>query len=142
MFFSKRSFNTTFAQILNTDLLYRQVSILILFTSFFVQSFSGSFIIADYYTNTKSYVANCENKARPQMHCNGKCQMIKKISSEEKKDQQSPERKDNKNDITLFCKSYPCFSTSFFIEIPNWFSRNMARKEIKMPRSVFHPPAA
>ncbi len=142
MFFSKRSFNTTFAQILNTDLLYRQVSILILFTSFFVQSFSGSFIIADYYTNTKSYVANCENKARPQMHCNGKCQMIKKISSEEKKDQQSPERKDNKNDITLFCKSFPAFITFFYAQPSKLFSSKTACKEIKMPRSVFHPPVA
>jgi hypothetical protein len=39
----------------------------------------------DYYANTNAYARNCINKARPAMHCNGKCQMMKKILEAEKK---------------------------------------------------------
>jgi hypothetical protein len=49
--------------------------------------------MADYLLNTNVYAKNCENKARPKMHCNGKCQMMKKIREEESKNQQNSERK-------------------------------------------------
>jgi len=76
------------------------------------------------------------------MHCNGKCQMMKKIKQEEKKDAQSPERSNqNKNEI-------PLSSRSFYTTVPpvpvqkvdNYFSILPVSREIKMPRSVFHPP--
>lgn len=101
------------------------------------------FVIADYYTNTAKYAANCENKARPKMHCNGKCQMMKKLKQEEKKDQENPERKDeNKNEVLLFAKPFftavaqnNCFSVAVKAYLPYKGSIIIDRS-----LSIFHPP--
>ena len=68
--------------------------------AFLIQTFSKPFIIADYYANTADYAKNCINKLIPAMHCNGKCQMMKKLQEQEKKDQESSERKSgNKTEV-------------------------------------------
>jgi hypothetical protein len=62
-------------------------SILILLV--LVQTFTSWVIVAEYSIN-KDYIAKnlCENKTRPKLHCNGKCQLMKKLAEEEK--QNSP----------------------------------------------------
>jgi hypothetical protein len=47
--------------------------------------FSSQFIRLDYLLNRASFVKNCENKARPALHCNGKCQMMKKSRIKKKR---------------------------------------------------------
>jgi hypothetical protein len=65
-----------------------------------MQTFSILFFIADYYINTKSFAANCINKDKSQMHCNGKCQLEKKINTGDNNDKQAPEKKiDNTNEV-------------------------------------------
>lgn len=97
----------TFAKILKTVLLYRQLIAFIFLAAFVAQTFNRSFVMVDYYSNTSKYAKNCENKAKPILKCNGKCQMIKKLKQEEKKDEENPERKaENKNEITLSSKSF------------------------------------
>ena len=39
------------------------------------------------------YAKNCINKARPKLHCNGKCQMMKKMRKRKKK-KQNQDRKE------------------------------------------------
>lgn len=50
-----------------------------------LQSFSQWLIMAEYALN-KNFIAKnlCINKARPQLRCHGKCQMMKKLAEEEK----------------------------------------------------------
>ena len=112
--------------------------------AFLAQTFNKSFIVIDYYLNPSVFAQQCENKDKPQMHCNGHCQMMKKIKNEDKKDHQNPERKlENKNEITLSAKSYFAIialpeSGSSEIHFPDF----KCGKEIKLPHSIFHPPAA
>lgn len=74
---------------------------------FVAQSLSKAFIIADYFTNKSAYAKNCINKSRSQMHCNGKCQLMKKLLQEEKKDQENNERKsEQKSEVTLFLNPF------------------------------------
>lgn len=107
-----------------------------------VQTFSRAIIVFDYYTNAGIYAKNCENKAIPQMHCNGKCQMMQKLKKEEKKDEQNPERKsETKSETYLSSKSFfttiiSIAGTAGTITYPGFTSGS----EIKMPRSLFHPP--
>jgi hypothetical protein len=42
--------------------------------------------MADYLVNMESYKKACINKARPKMHCNGKCQMLKNLKKQEEND--------------------------------------------------------
>ncbi|HVY76039.1 MAG TPA: hypothetical protein VG890_14490 [Puia sp.] len=117
---------------------------LLLLAAFLTQTFTRGIIIIDYYANMSRYALHCENKARPMMHCHGKCQMMEKMRQEEKKDQENPEnRSENKNEIALSSKSFfaaanfqPLFEnresqhTSFHIGSP--VDRSLA---------IFHPPA-
>ncbi|MGG9971092.1 hypothetical protein ACQ33O_04780 [Ferruginibacter sp. SUN002] len=121
--------------------LLKQSIAFIFILSFGAQTFTKSLIVFDYYSNTKAYAKNCENKAKPKMHCKGKCQMMKKLKQEEKKDEQNPERKsENKNEITLSSKSfYPA------LKYTNNHADNIYPvinycKETKMPRALLRPP--
>ena len=112
-------------------------------TAFAMQTFSHYVIMADYNINTQSYAKNCVNKAKPKIHCNGKCQMMKKLQQEEKKDQENPNRKgENKNEIILSTKS-------FYITVPNYnihfikkvYPTLKSPKETDRSFEVFHPPS-
>ena len=50
---------------------------------FMTQTFSNAIIVTDYYINTASFAATCENKDKPQLHCNGQCQMVKQLEKED-----------------------------------------------------------
>ena len=75
------------------------------------------------------------------MHCNGKCQMMKKLKEQEKKDQQVPERKQEN-------KTEPLSSKSFFYSLENHFSTIVSKAVdaeknftlTDMAYSFFHPP--
>lgn len=116
---------------------------LVLLLAFGLQTFSRVVIMIDYVTNQKAYAINCVNKFRPKMNCKGECQMMKKLAQEEKKDQKNPERKlENKNEITLSSKSfYPELAFYAFSPKPIYF-QILPDPTVKMPRSIFRPPAA
>lgn len=117
---------------------------IIFLLSFALQTFSTALIIADYFTNTAAFAKNCENKAKPQMHCNGKCQMMKKLQQQEQKDQQNSNGKEgSKNGTVLFSQT----AFAYIIPaLPNltlaYNSHSNSGNIQKMPRTVFHPPGA
>mgnify|MGYP007123208588 CR=1 FL=1 len=93
---------------------FKQITSILLLLAFAIQTFSGGFVVLNYYTNTTAFAKNCVNKAKPKLHCNGKCQMMKKMQGEEKKDQQLPERKvENKIEV-LSSKSFFYSSATAF----------------------------
>jgi hypothetical protein len=106
---------------------------------FTLQTFNSAIILLDYTINTKSYAVNCENKAHPQMHCNGKCQLMKKLQQQEKKDRQVPVRK-LLNNIFIFSRSYSGFLTFFFEAIKNKYLFFSESGINDMPHKCFHPP--
>jgi hypothetical protein len=122
---------------------YRHITAIIFFAAFLAQTFSKSFVMADYYTNTSKYAKNCENKAKPKMHCNGKCQMMKKLQQEEKKDQENPERKgENKNEIVLSSKSFFTTVSNYRIHLTKrLYPTLQSPKETDRSFEVFHPPS-
>ena len=48
------------------------------------QTFSKWLVVLDYTVN-KEYISKnlCENRTKPKLHCNGKCQLMKKMAAEE-----------------------------------------------------------
>ena len=71
----------------------KQITAAVLLLAFTASSFCRAVIAMDYYTNTTAYAKNCENKSLPKLHCNGKCQMMKKLQQEEKKTRVVPKKK-------------------------------------------------
>jgi len=121
--------------------MFKLITATILFTAFAAQTFYGSVVVLDYFANTSSYAKSCINKARPKLHCNGKCQMMKKLKEAEKKEQQNTEQRSAKTQVLS--------SRSFFwlLIIPSRSSEKILPHEtaactVKPMLPVFHPPKA
>ena len=100
-------------------------------------------IVADYYTNTNKYAKNCINKARPQLHCNGKCQMMKKIREQEKKEKEEAEKKSENKIDKIICQFTFSEAHEYFVINDNSPKKHILENNIKLTRfekSVFHPP--
>ena len=78
------------------------------------------------------------------MHCNGKCQMMKKILQQEKKDKENTERRENLSNQILSSKSFfatisaPHFQYVSETMIPRLSSSDV----IDRCFDIFHPPQA
>ena len=123
--------------------MFKQIAAIFLITAFMAQTFSGGLVMLNYYTNTGVFAKNCENKARPKMHCNGKCQMMKKLKQQEKQDQQNSEKKsDIKIQVlsskSFYCSSVEAFAIAVFKATP--IEKNYPVTDISY--SFFHPPQA
>jgi hypothetical protein len=130
---------------LKRQTVYTRPAALLLILAVSIQHFYKAIMIAGYYTAPSVYAVNCENKARPEMKCNGKCQLMKKLKREENKDQQFPERRaDNKPETVLSSRSY-------FAAEPDMLLKTIAKARTPqhtywLPTSeygdIFHPPRA
>jgi hypothetical protein len=62
--------------------------------------------MATFYANEDYIAANlCVNKDHPEMHCNGHCQLDKKMQEDQKQNQPNPDKK-------------PSFEATVFIKTP------------------------
>jgi hypothetical protein len=124
--------------------LYKTIAAALILLAVLAQTFNKSFIVAGYYANTQAYAKSCENKAKPQMQCNGKCQMMKKIQAEEKKNQDGSERKtDNKIDLQFFVQVDGSVIATVTVCLPNnilYYYQNNAT--VERHADIFHPPQA
>jgi hypothetical protein len=117
----------------------------ILVTLVLTQTFSKWMVVLEYSLN-KEFIAQklCENKAKPKLHCNGKCQMMKRLAEEEKQNSSSttnhtfkiniPEVLFSNNTDQLTIPSLS-LSASSYNEEPPVFIHNAPSSP------VFHPPA-
>lgn len=123
--------------------LVRPVLAFLLFFSMAAQLFRGDFIILDYYTHQQAFSAACINKDKPQMHCNGKCQMYKKMQQNHRQEQNHPELAGSVK-VVLYCMvdalhfSWPPKTKVIQEKFPQIEAALVQRE----PLSVFHPPAA
>ena len=122
---------------------YKLLLAAIVLAAFAARTMDGFLIVLDYYTHTAEYAKYCINKDNSAMHCNGQCQMFRKLKTQEKQDQNGPERKtDDKNDISLSSRSYfasgipPAVIIVQKIRIPDLTSA----KTLGRTFDIFHPP--
>jgi hypothetical protein len=110
----------------------------------FAQTFSKWFVVIEYKLN-KDFIAKnlCVNKAKPKLHCNGKCQMMKKLAEEEKQNSSSNSNNNIKIKVLelVFChevnKAYvpaPTSATLSYNEEPPLLKHDAPIG------SIFHPP--
>ncbi|GAB3760737.1 hypothetical protein [Spirosoma pomorum] len=66
-----------------------------------------------YYQLNKDYIARvlCENRDRPELHCNGQCFLAKRLKAQQdKQDKETTERVQNTPSIQLFVESTASFT--------------------------------
>jgi len=105
------------------------------------QSFDRVLIVADYFARSSAYAKNCENKKKPQMRCQGKCQMMKKLEQQEKDNQSYPERKlENKQEV-LACGTIDQSDFSLFTILARSFGHPGIGKVTDISSLLLRPPA-
>ncbi|MBI1344358.1 MAG: hypothetical protein GC171_15665 [Terrimonas sp.] len=118
----------------------KKIAAFILLVSFMASSFYQAILVLDYRINTAAYARNCINKYKPQLHCNGQCQLMKKIQQQENKEQKSPALKlANKTEV-ISARTYfllPEFLPG--IEKTEYFTFSDTRT-FDQPTFIFHPP--
>lgn len=101
--------------------------------------------VAEYIINY-DYIAKvlCENKAKPELHCNGKCHLMKELAKAAEEEKPVSHKKTSHQEAeVLFCES------SFQFEFTPVFINTEKRISIPYTNlyvhtgsvSVFHPPA-
>ena len=118
----------------------RSTIAILLFLLFAVQSFQRVLIIIDYYANKAAFISKCENRAKPQMKCNGSCIMMKKLQADQSDHQKYPDLKlENKNDVLFSDESV--FEEAVFpgYNVVHHIITTLG-KAIHQPRNLFRPP--
>jgi len=100
-----------------------------------------------YYQINKAYIARvlCENRSKPELHCDGKCFLAKKLkATQDKQDRETTNRVQNLPMLSLFCNDLTRFSfgppiapvtgTSCFVYRLTAYCAPLA--------PVFHPPGS
>jgi hypothetical protein len=124
------------------DMLRKITAILLLF-AIMVQTFHKAIIVIDFYRN-QDYIAKnlCENRFRPQLHCDGHCLLAKKLQAAEKKEQHNPESKlENKQEVVSSRSFYPVLVSSAAEPVTPHFAVNNG-KPVDIAEDFFHPPGA
>ena len=124
---------------------YTSLAVLLLLVAVMLQSFNKGLLIADYYSNTAMYAKNCENILKPQLKCKGKCQMIKKITQEEKEQKQNPGRNsENKyeSQVSFFSHYEEMIVPQIKEILTNSIVPYSLGHAIDRSFAIFHPPQA
>jgi hypothetical protein len=109
------------------------------------QTFSKWLVVVEYSMN-KDFVAQklCINKAKPKLHCHGKCQMMKRLAEEENQNSTNTTNNSSKikipelvfsNETTQLTIPLPAHSVIPYNEEPPFFIGKA------LIFSIFHPPA-
>lgn len=111
---------------------------------FFCQSFNKVVVYAVFYAN-QHYIEQtlCVNRDKPWMHCNGHCQLNKKLASDDKQDAQHPaQRAANEMSVLFF---HPVAYNPVVVEEKNYTPLNghyTSPASQTFINTAFHPPAA
>jgi hypothetical protein len=107
------------------------------------QSFSKLFVVIEYNLN-KDYIAKnlCINKAKLKLHCNGKCQMMKRLAEEEKQNSSNNNSSKIKIQELVFSNEMnePILPVVTYITL-SYNEEPPLLKHNAPVSSIFHPPA-
>ena len=120
-------------------MLTRFTAILILCCSVSL-NLSGIFVFAGFEMN-QNYIAKelCVNKDKPQMHCNGKCYLMKKLKQAQDKEQKQ-ERSSQKVQLQEAIVSTPFIFKQYAFASINLRVPLTTGIPVTQMMSIFHPP--
>lgn len=101
--------------------------------------------VVDYMINYDYFVnVLCENKAKPELKCNGKCQLMKnlaKVAEEEKPISTDKKFKSLETEVLFFQELQPIILPQVYFPNKNNLSNHYSNLYFhKESGSVFHPP--
>jgi hypothetical protein len=120
--------------------MFLKATALVLLIAFAGLTFYNPVLVLTYSINTSSYAKNCINKNRPKLHCNGRCQLMKKMKEREKKEQEENEKKPIAPTILFYSTILVDLLTIHTTRIKTNYQ--FYKKTLFPDRSaeIFHPP--
>lgn len=104
---------------------------------------SRFFVYAEFEANQKYIAAAlCENRDKPQMHCNGKCYLMKKLKEAEEKEKKQEQASQKKGGQDVFIMTSP-IQISFVGFLPK--KKRPVPHSFQLPKissEILHPPPA
>jgi len=122
----------------------KQLIAILTLLGFMLQTFSQVVTVARFYAE-KDYIAKnlCENKDKPQMHCEGKCCLKKKLAKQGR--EQAPTRSNQKDEQVLnlyYAADHVAVVHFLPVRVLTKFFNFDDLNTIGIAHSVFHPPCA
>ncbi len=123
-------------------------SILIFFAALFVMHAGGKlFIYAEFYLNQEYIAENlCENKEKPELQCNGKCQLMKSLQEDEGDQPEEQKNTTKKVEYQLFADKVfeaETFEVELIVEeSATGHCHYLEMFTNPLTESIFHPPIA
>ncbi len=132
------SFYHTFAP---KNIYLRSFFAILLASLFLLQSAEKFIIVANYQLNKDEITQKfCENKAKPMMHCNGKCHLKKQLQQQDKKENSPSNNIKEKFELQYFSENNSLINyQNSSLELIYHISYN-AIPYSKHLSSIFHPP--
>ncbi|MDI9337968.1 MAG: hypothetical protein QM539_06050 [Alphaproteobacteria bacterium] len=115
-----------------------KISVIILLLVFGLQTFNINIVVYDYIKNQKFYASICINKTKPKLQCQGKCQMTKKIQSN---DNETNNQKIENSPVDYCSQTFfPNFYFNNETNYNKYYVSYLSTRESKMYFDIFHPP--
>jgi len=115
---------------------------IIVFAGLLIQTFSMVVLVTQFYVNQDFIAKNlCENRDKPQMHCNGKCCLKKQLARSGKEQAPGQRTQNSKQVINLFWhqSSFAVQQRYQVVTRQKYFTRNESGT-FSFHHAVFHPP--
>lgn len=119
------------------------VSILLCTVLLFL-AFGKSALVLNYQINKKEIAeTRCENRDKPEMHCNGQCYLAKQLKKAEQKENPTPDFR-NLKELSPFIPAENIFDNTMpAVVIEKTIAAGpMNIPSDKRPQGIFHPPEA
>src|SRR5207253_2645619 len=96
------------------------------------------------YSMNRNFIAQnlCINKARPKLHCNGKCQMMKRLAAEEEQNSSGTNTAKIRIQQLLFTDEMnkPALPSLAYVQL--FYNEELPIIKYSSPiASIFHPPS-
>jgi hypothetical protein len=120
----------------------KQIAVFILIILVAAQTFSKWLIVLEYKVN-QDYIAKnlCKNRNKPKLHCNGKCQLAKKLAEDQKEN--APDNSQGKLKFTevIFYLDQTLQHSRLLENVTCMCRHRYQDKKYTAPSySIFHPP--
>ena len=120
--------------------MFKNIIIIVISSLLFTQTISRGIIIINYIQNTEFYLASCVNKDKPELACDGKCQVAEQMEKENQKDRHTVKQSSFSDLVFIEDFSFLNSSEHLFFPKQETFLLLTIGSVIERANSLFYPP--
>ena len=120
---------------------FGQLVVTVVLFGMMLQCFSKMIVVAEFYAS-RDYIARnlCINRFNTAVHCEGRCQLDKRILQEERSNGDKEVRQDGRNEVLSSKSFYPGVVIPGVVFVERDYPIIAGSRPVDRPLSIFHPP--